>query len=89
MQREGMDFDEVFSLVTRLELVLLLLAIGVAAHRGWLVHHMDMKSAFLHCVLGEEVYVVQPPGFELRGAKRKVYRLDKALYGLRQAPSRA
>lgn len=51
-----------------------------------MVHHMDVKSAFLNGELIEEVYVVQPPGFEIDGQENKVYRLDKALYGLRQAP---
>lgn len=51
-----------------------------------MVHHMDVKSAFLNGELAEEVYVVQPPGFEVEGEENKVYRLDKALYGLRQAP---
>lgn len=51
-----------------------------------MVHHMDVKSAFLNGELVEEVYVVQPPGFEVEGEENKVYRLDKVLYGLRQAP---
>ena len=84
MQREGVDFDEVFAPVARIESVQLLLS--VVPHHGWLVHHMGMKSAFLNGVLDEEVYVAQPPGFEQIGAEHKVYRLRKALYGLRQAP---
>ncbi|KAG8077869.1 hypothetical protein GUJ93_ZPchr0007g4308 [Zizania palustris] len=51
-----------------------------------MVHHMDVKSAFLNGELEEEVYVAQPPGFVIEGQEAKVYRLDKALYGLRQAP---
>jgi hypothetical protein len=78
------DFDEVFVPVARLESVRLLLA--VAAHQGWQVHHMDVKSAFLNGELLEEVYVSQPPGFVDDNHKNKVYRLHKALYGLRQAP---
>jgi hypothetical protein len=84
VQRAGVDFDEVFALVTRLDSVRLLLAI--AAHSGWEVHHLDVKSAFLNGELEEEVYVTQPPGFERAGEEEKVLRLSKALYGLRQAP---
>lgn len=84
MQRPRLDFEEVFALVARLESVRLLIAI--AAHRGWEVHHMDVKSAFLNGDLAEEVYVAQPLGFEVHGGGRKVYHLHKALYRLRQAP---
>jgi hypothetical protein len=80
----GHDFDEVFAPVARIESVRLLLAI--AAEEGWSVHHMDVKSVFLNGELQEEVYVTQPPGFVVRGQEGKVLRLDKALYGLRQAP---
>jgi hypothetical protein len=81
VQRPGVDFDEVFARVARLESVRLLLAI--AAHHGWGVHHMDVKSAFLNGDLQEEVYVQQPPGFIDDRHKHKVLRLHKALYGLR------
>lgn len=84
VQRAGVDFDEVFAPVARLDSVRLLLAL--AAQEGWMAHHMDVKSAFLNGELVEEVYVGQPPGFEVVGEENKVYRLDKALYGLRQAP---
>jgi hypothetical protein len=60
--------------------------LAVAAQEGWLVHHMDVKSAFLNGELKEEVYVQQPPGFIAAGHEGKVLRLIKALYGLRQAP---
>lgn len=62
------------------------LLLAHAACEGWAVHHMDVKSAFLNGKLLEEVYVVQPPGFVIDGQEHKVLRLDKALYGLRQAP---
>jgi hypothetical protein len=65
VQREGIDFDEVFTPVARLDSVRLLLAL--AAQEGWLVHHLDVKSAFLNGELKEEVYVVQPPGFVKKG----------------------
>jgi hypothetical protein len=84
VQRAGVDFDEVFAPVARLDSVRLLLAI--AAHCGWSVHHLDVKSAFLNGELEEEVFVSQPPGFERAGEEEKVLRLSKALYGLRQAP---
>lgn len=84
VQRQGIDYDEVFAPVARLESVRLLLAL--AASEGWPVHHMDVKSAFLNGELREEVYVAQPPGFVVAGEEQKVLRLVKALYGLRQAP---
>jgi hypothetical protein len=79
-QRQGIDFDEVFAPVARLETVRLLLA--VAAHRSWTVHHMDVKSAFLNGDLAEEVYVHQPAGFIDNENVGKVLKLQKALYGL-------
>ncbi|GKA57568.1 ribonuclease H-like domain, reverse transcriptase, RNA-dependent DNA polymerase [Tanacetum coccineum] len=69
--------------VARMETIRLLLAI--AANNKWEVHHLDVKSAFLHGELKEEVYVTQPEGFTKKGNDGKVYRLIKALYGLRQA----
>jgi hypothetical protein len=84
LRRQGLIFDEVFALVVRLDLVILLIAL--ASQEGWMVHHLDVKSAFLNGELKEEVYVYQPPGFEMEGQEHKVYKLNKALYGLRQAP---
>jgi hypothetical protein len=83
-QREGVDFEEVFAPVARIETVRLLIAL--AARTGWKVHHMDVKSAFLNGDLCEEVYVQQPPGFVVEKGSGKVLKLRKALYGLRQAP---
>jgi hypothetical protein len=83
VQCTGIDFDEVFAPVARLESVRFILAI--ATHYRWMVHHLDMKSAFLNGDLVEEVYVKQPLGFIVRGKEGKVYKLHKALYGLRQA----
>jgi hypothetical protein len=80
VQQAGVDFDEVFAPVARIESVRLLLAL--AAQEGWPVHHMDVKSAFLNGELNEEVYVRQPPGFVVAGKENMVLRLDKALYGL-------
>jgi len=84
VQRAGVDFDEVFAPVARMESIRTLLAL--AAHEGWKVHHMDVKSAFLNGGLREEVYVSHPPGFIIGNDDGKVLRLRKALYGLRQAP---
>jgi hypothetical protein len=84
VQKQGIDFEEVFAPVARMESVGVLLA--VAAHNGWHVHHMDVKCAFLNGELSEEVYVSQPPGFTAEGEEGKVLRLHKALYRLRQAP---
>jgi hypothetical protein len=60
--------------------------LAIAAQENWTVHHMDVKSAFLNGELCEEVYVVQPPGFVKEREEKKVLQLDKALYGMRQAP---
>jgi len=84
VQKKGIDFDDVFAPVARLDTVRLLLA--MAANRGWQVHHLDVKSAFLHGELEEEVYVSQPEGYVVEGKEQYVLKLSKALYGLRQAP---
>ncbi|KAG7594052.1 Integrase catalytic core [Arabidopsis thaliana x Arabidopsis arenosa] len=84
VQRYGVDFEEVFAPVARIETIRLL--IDLAAAHGWEIHHLDVKTAFLHGELKETVYVYQPEGFEVKGSEDKVYRLNKALYGLRQAP---
>ncbi|KAM0925571.1 hypothetical protein ACQ4PT_004106 [Festuca glaucescens] len=84
VQRQGVDYEEVFAPVARLETVRLLLAL--AAQEDWKVHHMDVKSTFLNSDLTEEVYVEQPIGYEKKGEEEKVYKLKKALYGLKQAP---
>ncbi|GJV92454.1 ribonuclease H-like domain, reverse transcriptase, RNA-dependent DNA polymerase [Tanacetum coccineum] len=80
----GIDYDEVFAPVVRMGTVRLILALS--AYHGWEVHHLDVKSAFLHGELKEEVYVTQPQGFKKPRNENKVYRLVKALYGLKQAP---
>ncbi|KAD4385635.1 hypothetical protein E3N88_25804 [Mikania micrantha] len=77
VQEHGRDFDEVFAPVAHIETVHLLLAL--AAHNGWEVHHLDVKSAFLHGKLKEEVYVSQPEGFVKTHDEGKVYKLSKAL----------
>ena len=83
-QTEGLDFDESYAPVARLDAIRLFLAF--AAHNDFTVYQMDVKSAFLNGELAEEVYVEQPPGFEVSSESRMVYKLQKALYGLKQAP---
>nr|GEZ24149.1 hypothetical protein [Tanacetum cinerariifolium] len=81
---EGVDFEESFAHVARLEVVRLFIA--YAAHKSFTVYQMDIKTAFLYSPLKEEVYVNQPDGFVDPYHPDKVYRLKKALYGLKQAP---
>ena len=81
-QVEGIDFDETFAPVARLEATRILLA--YANHHNIILYRMDVKSAFLNGNLEEEVYVAQPPGFEDPKHPNKVFRLNKALYGLKQ-----
>lgn len=84
VQEYGIDFDEVYAPVTMMETVRLLLALS--AKNNWEVHHLDVKTAFLNGDIKEEVYVTQPEGFEKSGQEHLVYKLLKALHGLRQAP---
>ncbi|GKC55727.1 retrovirus-related pol polyprotein from transposon TNT 1-94 [Tanacetum coccineum] len=83
-QKEGIDFEESFAPVARLEAVRLFVA--YAAHKSFPVYQMDVKTAFLYGPLKEEVYVNQPDGFVDPYHPDQVYRLKKALYGLKQAP---
>ncbi|KAG7547174.1 Zinc finger CCHC-type [Arabidopsis suecica] len=83
-QVEGVDFDETFAPVARLESIRLLL--GIACVLKIKLHQMDVKSAFLNGLLKEEVYVAQPKGFEDPHFPAHVFKLKKALYGLKQAP---
>ena len=83
-QTEGIDFDESYAPVARLEAIRLFLAF--AAQKNFKVFQMDVKSAFLNGRLSEEVYVEQPPGFVDPSKSDGVFRLKKALYGLKQAP---
>nr|GEU51004.1 hypothetical protein [Tanacetum cinerariifolium] len=83
-QEEGIDYEEVFAPVSRIEAIRLFLA--YASFIGFMVYQMDVKSAFLYGTIEEEVYVCQPSGFEDPDYPDKVYKLVKALYGLHQAP---
>ncbi|GJU06121.1 retrovirus-related pol polyprotein from transposon TNT 1-94 [Tanacetum coccineum] len=83
-QEEGIDCDEVFGLVARIEAIRLFLA--YASFKDFVVYQMDVKSAFLYGKIEEEVYVCQPLGFEDPDFPDRVYKVEKALYGLHQAP---
>ena len=80
-QQYGVDYVEVFALVTKVDTVRML--ISFAAHHSWKIYQLDIKSAFLNGILDEEVYVEQPEGFIVEEEEQKVYRLKKALYGLK------
>ncbi|GJZ88195.1 putative ribonuclease H-like domain-containing protein, partial [Tanacetum coccineum] len=84
LQEEGIDYDEVFAPVARIEAIRIFLAF--ASYMGFIVYQMDVKSAFLYSTIDEEVYVSQPPGFVDPKHPKKVYKVVKALYGLHQAP---
>nr|GFA13849.1 hypothetical protein [Tanacetum cinerariifolium] len=83
-QEEGIDFEESFAPVARMEAIRIFLA--YATHKSFSVFQMDVKTAFLHGSLKEEMYVCQPEGFIDADHPSHVYKLKKALYGLKQAP---
>nr|GEZ92060.1 hypothetical protein [Tanacetum cinerariifolium] len=83
-QQEGIDYDEMFAPVARIEAIRLFLA--YVAHKDFTVFQMDVKTTFLNGILKEEVYVGQPPSFVSKQYPDHVCALDKALYGLKQAP---
>nr|GEX59413.1 retrovirus-related Pol polyprotein from transposon TNT 1-94 [Tanacetum cinerariifolium] len=81
---EGIDFEESFALVARIEAIRIFIA--NAANKNMTIYQMDVKTAFLNGELKEEVYVSQPAGFVDPDHPTHVYLLKKALYGLKQAP---
>ncbi|GJV52275.1 putative ribonuclease H-like domain-containing protein [Tanacetum coccineum] len=81
---EGIDYDEVFAFVARIEEIRLFLS--YASFKDFVVYQMDVKSAFLYGKIEKEVYVCQPLGFEDPDFPDRVYKVEKALYGLHQAP---
>jgi hypothetical protein len=83
-QIEGLDFDETFAPVSRLEAIKIFLA--YACHKRFKFYQMDVKSYFLNGDLNEEVYMEQPEGFELSDNPDLVCKMKKSLYGLKQAP---
>ncbi len=84
LQQHGIDYNEIFSPVVRMEVLRLLLTIS--ALMDFEVHQMDVKTAFLNGYLDEEIYMAQPEGFVEKGKENMVCRLRKSLYGLKQAP---
>jgi hypothetical protein len=83
-QKEGIDYEETFSLVSRYTSIRTI--ISLAAKIKWNLHQMDVKTTFLNGVIEEEVYIEQPQGFEVEDRNIHVCRLKKYLYGLKQAP---
>lgn len=83
-QIEGVDFDETFTLVARLESIRLLL--GISYMIKFKLYQMDVKSVFLNGYLNEEFYVEKPKGFIISSFPNHMYKLKKSLYGLKQAP---
>lgn len=82
-QIDGIDFDETFALVARLEDIRIFLSFSI--YKNFKLFQMDVKTTFLNGDLEEEVYMDQPEGFECAGQDDHVYRMKKALYGLKQA----
>ena len=83
-QKEGLDYFDTYSPVTRITSIQMVLAI--AALRNLEIHQMDVKTTFLNGDLDEEIYMEQPEGFVAPRQEKKVYKLVKSLYGLKQAP---
>ncbi|CAN0846213.1 Retrovirus-related Pol polyprotein from transposon TNT 1-94 [Linum grandiflorum] len=83
-QKKGVDFEEIFSPVVKMSSIRVVL--GLAANLDLEVEQLDVKTAFLHGDLEEEIYMDQPEGFEVKGKENLVCRLRKSLYGLKQAP---
>ena len=82
-QIQGIDYEETFSPVSRYELIQYILA--HAALLDWQIEAMDVKTAFLYVELKEEIYMEHPEGFVVKGQEKKVCKLVKSIYGLKQA----
>ena len=83
-KEKGIDYEEVYAPVVRFETTGILIAL--VALKGWQIHHLDVKSAFLNGEINEVIHVKQPEGFLVKEKEGHALRLKKALYGLKQAP---
>ena len=83
-QKKGVDFEEIFAPVVKMSSIRVVL--GLAASLDLEIEQLDVKTAFLHGDLQEEIYMQQPESFKVKGKKDYVYKLKKSLYGLKQAP---
>jgi hypothetical protein len=83
-QKEGMDYDETFSLVARYASIRVVISIALVMK--WRIHQMDVKTTFLHEIIKEEVYIEKDQVFEVHGGDSHVCRLNKSLYKLKHAP---
>ena len=83
-QKKGIDFDEIFSPVVKMTSIRTILSLVAAEDLH--LEQLDVKTAFLHGDLEEEIYMQQPQGYEVKGKEKLVCRLKKSLYGLKQAP---
>ena len=81
MQKHGVNYEETFAPVVKMTTIQTVIALATA--KGWYLHQMDIKNAFLQGELNEEVYMVQPPRFKLSTHPQAVYRVKKPLYGLK------
>ena len=84
VQKHDINYDETFAPVAKMTIIHVLIVVATA--KGWHLHQMDVKNAFLQGELEEQVYLVQPPGFHSRTNTSVVCRLKKSLYELKQAP---
>ena len=83
-QKHGIDFDEIFSPVVKMCSIQVIL--GLAASLNLKLEQFDVKNAFLHGDLDEEIFMEQPEGFKMKGKENMVYKLKKSPYGLKHAP---
>ena len=81
-QKEDFDYEETFSSVAMIKSIRILLS--MAAHKNYEIWQMDVKTAFLNWSLDETIYMVQPEGFIIKGQEKKVCKLQKSIYGLKQ-----